>query len=96
MRKNKFEAGRRAVKILAVLAVCSCVASLMAGDATVLQGALAIVTLLIFAAIFVVIGVYCRCPHCGRAIYLGLWQKTVCPHCRRHLSSGKKVRGSRS
>ena len=91
MNNKKITPGFVLTAISTVLAIVCCFLY-----KSVVQQSSTTYTLLIFAAIFVVIGVYCRCPHCGRAIYLGLWQKTVCPHCRRHLSSGKKVRGSRS
>jgi membrane-associated phospholipid phosphatase len=45
MKKSKFESGRQAAKILALLSVGTCLASLMAGEGTPLQGALAVLTL---------------------------------------------------
>ena len=95
MRKTRFETGRTAVKILAILSVCTCFASLMAGEGTALQFWLAVVTLLLFVSIFAVLLTFCRCPYCGKAIYFGVWQKTVCPHCSRNLNSGKKVKGNK-
>ena len=39
MKKSKFESGRQAAKILAIMAAVSCVTSLLVGDGTPLQGA---------------------------------------------------------
>ena len=95
MKKSSFETGRSIVKILAILSVTTCVGSLMAGDGTPMQAVLAIATLALFASIFGVLFTLCRCPHCGKGIYFGVWTKTVCPHCKRNLSTGAKTKGKR-
>ena len=95
MNKNAFESGRKAAKILAILSAVGCVAMLLADDNPPLQGALVLLTMLLFVSMFLVIVLRCRCPHCGKVILLGLWNAKVCSSCRRSLSSGNKVKGKK-
>ena len=95
MNRNDFESGRKAAKILAILSAVGCVAMLLAGDNPPLQGALILLTMLLFVSMFLVIVLRCRCPHCGKVILLGLWNAKVCSSCRRSLSSGNKVKGKK-
>ena len=95
MKKSKFESGRQAAKILAIMAAVSCVTSLLVGDGTPLQGALLVLTLTLFVCMFTVIGLRCRCPHCGKTVFAGLWNATTCPRCRRSLTTGNKIKGKK-
>ncbi len=95
MKKSKFESGRQAAKILALLSVGTCLASLMAGEGTPLQLALAVLTLVLFVSIFTVAAVRCRCPHCGKMVIFGLWNATTCPRCKRSLTTGNKIKGKK-
>ena len=95
MKKSKFESGRQAVKILAILAAVSCVASLMAGDGTPLQGALLVLSMALFVSMFIVSALRCRCPHCGKTVLFGLWNATTCPRCKRSLTTGNKIKGKK-
>ena len=95
MNWNDFESGRKAAKILAILSAVGCVAMLMTGDNPPLQGALVLLTLLLFVTMYLVIVLRCRCPHCRKVIFLGVWNAKVCPSCRRSLSSGNKVKGNK-
>ena len=52
-------------------------------------------TLILFVATIVIIMRECRCPHCGKIIFLGVLAVTACPKCKRNLTTGKKVRKSR-
>ena len=52
-------------------------------------------TLILFVATVVIIVRECRCPHCGKIIFLGVLAVTACPKCKRNLTTGKKVRKSR-
>ena len=92
MKKSRFESGRQAAKILAILAAVSCVTSLLVGDGTPLQGALLVLTLTLFVSMFAVIALRCRCPHCGKTVIAGLWNATTCPRCRRSLTTGNKIK----
>ena len=94
MKKSKFESGRQAAKILALLSVGTCVASLMA-EAEAVKLALAILTMALFVAIFAVAALRCRCPHCGKTVIFGLWNATTCPRCKRSLTTGNKVKGKK-
>ena len=52
-------------------------------------------TLILFVATIVIIVRECRCPHCGKIIFLGVLAVTACPKCKRNLTTGKKVKKSR-
>ena len=52
-------------------------------------------TLILFIATVVIIVRECRCPHCGKVIFLGVLAVTSCPKCKRSLTTGKKVKKSR-
>ena len=92
MKKSNFESGRQAAKILALLSAGACVAALMAGEGTPLQLALAVLTMVLFVSMFAVIALRCRCPHCGKTVFAGLWNATICPRCMRSLATGNKVK----
>ena len=55
----------------------------------------ALFTLLLFAAMVFIIVRDCRCPYCGKIIFLGALSATHCPRCRRSLTTGKKYRKSK-
>ena len=52
-------------------------------------------TLILFIATVVIIVRECRCPHCGKVIFLGVLAVTSCPKCKRSLTTGKKVKKSK-
>ncbi len=52
-------------------------------------------TLILFVMTIVIIVRQCRCPHCGKIIFLGVLAVTACPKCKRNLTTGKKVRKSK-
>ena len=52
-------------------------------------------TVILFIATVVIIVRECRCPHCGKVIFLGVLAVTSCPKCKRSLTTGKKVKKSK-
>ena len=93
--ENSFVYGRELVKKL-VIAVVACYAvALMLGRYPVMQIVMMIGGLVFFAAAGVVVFKQCRCPHCGKVIFLGVLAVTSCPKCKRNLTTGKKVKKSK-
>ena len=43
----------------------------------------------------VLAGLACRCPNCGKVIFLGVLAVNTCPRCKRSLVTGNKVKKSR-
>jgi len=52
-------------------------------------------TLILFGAIIYIAVKYCRCPNCGKHIFLGVLAVESCPRCKRSLTSGKKMKKHR-
>ena len=52
----------------------------------------AVTTIVLFIASIVIIVRECRCPYCGKIIFLGVLAVTACPKCRRNLTTGKKTK----
>lgn len=90
----KFDRARNLVKLLLVLCVILCVVGVVVaerGSALALYSG--IISIVCFVLAFVVVILYCKCPYCGKVIYLGLFKAVNCPHCRRNLSTGAKTKG---
>ena len=49
-------------------------------------------TVILFIATIVIIVRQCRCPHCGKVIFMGVLAVTACPNCKRNLTTGKKTK----
>ena len=56
---------------------------------------LSLLSVVCFVLAFVVIFLYCKCPYCGKVVYLGLFKATHCPKCRRSFETGAKKKGKR-
>ena len=93
--ENNFIYGRELIKKLLVVAVISSIGTFLMRSDPSLQMGLTVVTIGLFVAVFVVLLKYCRCPHCGKVIFLGVLAVTSCPKCRRNLITGKKVKRSK-
>ena len=89
----------KAARITVTLVLCGlffCLAGLMFAA----EGDPMRVALVGFSFAFVVAGiifacVYCRCPSCGRIVFMGMMKVTVCPSCHRDLNTGAKVKGKK-
>ena len=92
---NEFIFGRDLLKKVMIATVVSCVLSVIFRANIMLQGIFAGATLILFISAIVIDCKYCRCPHCGKVIFLGVLAVTACPKCKRNLVSGKKVKKSR-
>lgn len=92
----KFDRARNLVKLLLVLCVLFAAAGVITnGGGTALPMYSAVLSIVCFVLAFVVIFLYCKCPYCGKVIYLGLFKATHCPKCRRSFETGAKKKGKR-
>ena len=92
----KFDRARNLVKFLLALCVMFCVVCVITtGNGTVLPMYSAVLSLACFVLSFVVISLFCKCPYCGKVVYLGLFKATHCPKCRRSFETGAKKKGKR-
>ena len=92
--ENDFTYGRDLVRKILYASVVTCVITLLLRSNPSLQLAFFVITFALFAAIFVVLYKYCRCPHCGKMIVFGVMAVTTCSRCKRNLITGKKVKKS--
>ena len=93
---NSFTHGRDMVKKTMLSTVVCCVLSVLAQFVSpALVALFGGATLLLFIATVAIIVRECRCPHCGKVIFLGVLAVTACPKCKRSLTTGKKVKKSR-
>ena len=93
---NSFMHGRDMVKKTMISTAVCCVLSVLAQFFS--QSLVALfggATLILFIATVVIIVRECRCPHCGKVIFLGVLAVTSCPKCKRNLTTGKKVKKSK-
>lgn len=94
--ENTFIQGRELTKKLMAAAAISAVLSIVLEQLQhPLQSLFFILTLIIFLTTIYVIAHFCRCPHCGKRILVGVLTTTVCPSCRRSLITGKKPKKSK-
>ena len=93
---NNYEAARSRLRTVMIAAELSCAGSLLTPQSYLpLKLFFTIATILIFASMVFIIVRECRCPHCGKIIFLGALSATHCPRCRRSLTTGKKQKKSR-
>lgn len=87
----KFDRARNFVKLFFALCVVCCVVGIaMSGSSSALALYAPILSLIFFGLAFVVIIMYCKCQHCGKHVYLGLFKAVNCPRCGRNLITGEK------
>ena len=92
----KFDKARNLVKLLlAMCIVFSIVSIAVNGTDSVMVLYAPILSLMFFVLAFVVIFLYCRCPNCGKRVFLGLFKAVNCPRCRRNLITGEKSKGKK-
>ncbi len=90
----KFDKARNLVKFLLAMCVVFCVVGIVTNGSG-LGGMSLLFSTLFLVLSFVIIFVYCRCPHCGKRIYLGLFNAVNCPKCRHNLITGEKSKGKK-
>ena len=93
--ENDFVYGRDLVKKILVVAVICCVLTIVAPAGSPLYLVSFVIAMASFAAGAWVIWKYCRCPHCGKVLFLGVLALEVCPKCRYNLITGKKAKKSK-
>ncbi len=87
-----FVYGRDLVKkLLIAMAVC-CVGSFLFGEGTYQQAIAIAITAALFITAVVCIIRFCRCPHCGKVIFLGMLAIDKCPRCHYNLITGGKTK----
>ena len=93
---NSYESARSRLKTMMLAASLSCAGSLLTPqDYLSLKMFFTIATVLLFATVAYIIVRECRCPHCGKIIFMGALSATHCPRCKRSLTTGKKQKKSR-
>ena len=93
---NNYEAARGRLRTVMLGAVLSCAGSLLTPQSFLsLKLFFTVATVLLFAVIVWIIVRECRCPHCGKIIFMGALSATHCPRCKRSLTTGKKRKKGR-
>ena len=94
--ENDFVYGRERLRILLVATAVGCAASLLTPQYSLVQVALMCLTVVLFVTCLPLIFKYCRCPNCGKVIFLGVMALKSCPRCHRNLVTGKKMKTGKS
>ena len=93
---SDYETARDRLRTVMIAAAIACVGSLLTPQSFLsLKLFLTIATILLFVTMLFIIVRGCRCPHCGKIIFLGALAATYCPRCKRSLMTGKKQKKSR-
>ena len=92
---NNFVYGRELMKKLLVGSVITAVAAYIMQPNQTVATVLTAVTLILFASVIYIMVKFCRCPNCGKVIFLGVLAVNTCPRCKRSLITGNKVKKSR-
>ena len=93
---SNYESARSRLKTVMLAAIFACAGSLLTPQNFIqLKLFFTVATLILFATIIYIIVRECRCPHCGKIIFLGALSATHCPRCRRSLTTGKKQKKSK-
>ena len=93
--ENNYVYGRDLLKKLLIAAVIAAVGTVVAQPGSGLYFGAFVVAMAAFVTGVVVIFKYCRCPHCGKVIFLGVLALEICPKCRYNFITGKKVKKSK-
>ena len=93
---SNYESACSRLRTVMIAAALSCAGSLLTPqDFLSLKLFFTIATILLFATIVFIIVRECRCPHCGKIIFMGALSVTHCPRCKRSLTTGKKYKKSK-
>ena len=93
---SNYEAARARLRTVMIAAAMSCAGSLLTPQSYLqLKMFFTIATVILFGTLVFIIVRDCRCPHCGKIIFMGALSATHCPRCRRSLTTGKKQKKSR-
>ncbi len=93
---SNYESARARLRTVLIASALACAGSLLTPqDYLMLKLFFTTATVLLFFTVVFIIVRECRCPHCGKIIFLGALSATHCPRCRRSLTTGKKMKKSR-
>lgn len=88
----KFYTATKLTKTLILVSVALCLGGLLfTGEFAPLRMILTAAALLCLAAALIVTLTFCKCPYCGKRIFMGAARAVYCPKCRRNIETGKKV-----
>lgn len=90
---NNFLYGRDLLKKLLIIMAVTAVGSVFLNG--IWQSVLLWATVAMFAVSIWIIYKYCRCPHCGNVIFLGVLAIKQCPRCKYDLATGRKIKKSK-
>ena len=94
--ENDFVYGRDRLRILLISTAVGAALSLLSPQYSWVQVIVMCLTVVLFVTSLALIFKYCRCPNCGKVIFLGVMAVTACPRCHRNLVTGKKVKSGKS
>ena len=93
---SNYDAARSRLRSVMIASAVACAASLLTPQTYIsLKLFFTIATILLFATDVFIIVRGCRCPHCGKVIFMGALSATHCPRCKRSLTTGKKQKKSK-
>ena len=93
---SDYETARDRLRTVMIAAAIACVGSLLTPQSFLsMRLFLTIATILLFVTMLFIIVRGCRCPHCGKIIFMGALSATHCPRCKRSLTTGKKQKKSK-
>lgn len=90
---SDFEHGRDLLTKLIVASTVAAIASLFFTGTV--QVVFVAITCLFFAGAIWAMVKYCRCPHCGKVIFMGALSIRQCTRCKHDLFTGKKYKKSK-
>ena len=94
--ESDYESARSRLRTVMIASAVACAGSLLTPQSFIqLKMFFTVATLILFATIVYIIVRECRCPHCGKIIFMGALSATHCPRCKRSLTTGKKQKKSR-
>ena len=93
---SNYESARSRLRTVMIAAAMACAGSLLTPQNYLsLKLFFTVATVILFGTMIFIIVRECRCPHCGKIIFMGALSATHCPRCKRSLTTGKKQKKSR-
>ena len=89
--ESDYESARSRLRTVMIASAVACAGSLLTPQNYLqMKMFFTIATVILFATLVFIIVRDCRCPHCGKIIFMGALSATHCPRCKRSLTTGKK------
>ena len=93
---SSYDKARGRLRTVMIAAAAACAGSVLTPQSfLMLKLFFTVATILLFGTVVFIIVRECRCPYCGKIIFMGALTVTHCPRCRRSLTTGKKHKKSR-